>query len=93
MIFKDSTQLAPPVQALPLLYAGNILPGLVVVSPMMLTYYGNEYIDIGLAVDLNQEADTATTYTKTEVDVMVATKASTSYVDSSVASVLSHNIY
>ena len=58
---------------------------------MTLTYYGNDYIEIGLAVDRTQNAYTATTYTKTEVDVMRATKASTSYVGSSVASVLSRN--
>ena len=45
-----------------------------------------------MAVDLNQKANTATTYTKAEVDNMIATKASTSHVDSSVSSVLSQNM-
>ena len=81
LIFKDPTQLSPLVQGFPLLHAGNIVPGLAVVSPMTLTYYGNDYIGIGLAVDLNQKANTSTTYTKTEVDELLVTKASTSYVD------------
>ena len=92
LIFKDPTQLSPPVQGFPLLHSGNIVPGIAVVSPMPLTYYGDDYIEIGLAVYLNQKANTATTYTKTEVDGMIATKASTSYVDSSVSSVLSQNM-
>ena len=37
-------------------------------------YYGNDYIEIGLAVDLSQNKDTSATYTKTEVnDMMEAT--------------------
>ena len=91
LLFKDPTQLSPPVKGFPLLHASNIVPGLVVVSPLTLTYHGNDYIEIGLAVDLRQKANTATTYTTTEVDNMIATKASTSYVDSSVSSVLSQN--
>jgi hypothetical protein len=42
---------------------------------LTLTYYGNDYIEIGLAVDLNQKANTATTYTKTEVDGVIDTKS------------------
>jgi len=52
---------------------------------MALTYYGNHYIEIGLVVDLNQKANTATTYTKTEVDGLLVTKASTTYVDEAIA--------
>ena len=44
---------------------------------MILTYYGNDYIEFGLAVDLNQKANTATTYTKTAVDGLLVSKAST----------------
>ena len=92
LIFRDPTQLDPPVQGFPLLGGGNIIPGIAVVPPMTLTYYGNDYIEIGLAVDLNQKANTATTYTKSEVDGLLSTKASTSYVDSSVASVLDQDL-
>ena len=58
---------------------------------MTLTYYGNDYIEIGLAVDLNQKANTATTYTKTEVDGLLVTKASTTYVDEAIAALLSQD--
>ncbi len=51
LIFKDPTQLSPPVQGFPLVGGGNIVPGIVVVPPMTLTYYGNDYIEFGLAVD------------------------------------------
>jgi hypothetical protein len=79
--FKDPTQLSPPVQGFPLLGGGSIIPGIAVVPPLTLTYDGNDYIEIGLAVDLNQKANTSTTYTKTEVDGLLVTEASTSYVD------------
>jgi hypothetical protein len=85
LIFKDPTQLSPPVQGFPLLGDGNIVPGIVVVPPMTLTYYGNDYIEIGTVVDLNQKANTATTYAKTEVDGLLVTKASTTYVDEAIA--------
>ena len=52
----------------PLLHAGNIVPGIAVVPPLNMTYYGNDYIEIGLSVDLSLKADKATTYTKTETD-------------------------
>ena len=65
LIFKDPTQLSPPVQGFPLLGGGNIILGIAVVPPLTLTCYGN--IEIGLAVVLNQKANTATTDTKTEV--------------------------
>ena len=81
LILKDPTQLLPPVQGFPLLGGGNIIIGIAVVPPLTLTYYGNDYIEIGLAVDLNQKANTSTTYTKTEVDGLLVIKASTSYVD------------
>ena len=92
LIFRDPTQLDPPVQGFPLLGGGNIIPGIAVGPSMTLTYYGNDYIEIGLAVDLNQKANTATTYTKSEVDGLLSTKASTSYVDSSVASLLDQDL-
>ena len=40
-------QLNPPVQGFQLLRGGNIVPGLVVSSPLTLTYYCNDYIEIG----------------------------------------------
>ena len=92
LIFRDPTQLDPPVQGFPLLSGGNIIPGIAVGPQMTLTYYGNDYIEIGLAIDLNQKANTATTYTKSEVDGMLSTKASTSYVDASVASLLDQDL-
>jgi len=61
---KDPTQLNPPVQGFLQLGGGNIMPGIAGVPPLTLTYYGNDYIEIGLAVDLNQQANTATPYTK-----------------------------
>ncbi|MFM7983012.1 MAG: hypothetical protein ACKPKO_27180, partial [Candidatus Fonsibacter sp.] len=51
-----------------------------------MTYYGNDYIEIGLSVDLSLKADKSTTYTKSEVDGLLTNKASTSYVDSAIAS-------
>ena len=51
---------------------------------MTLTYYGDDYTEIGLAVELNQKANTATRYTKTEVDGLLVTKACMSYVDTAV---------
>ncbi|MFM7987467.1 MAG: hypothetical protein ACKPKO_49960, partial [Candidatus Fonsibacter sp.] len=68
LIFRDPTQLNPPVQGFPLLGGGNIVPGIAVVPPLSLTYYGNDYIEIGLSVDLSLKADKSTTYTKSEVD-------------------------
>ena len=55
---------SPPVRGFPLLHYGHIVPGLAVVPPMTLTDYRNYYIEIGLAVDLGQNTNTATTYTK-----------------------------
>ena len=48
-------------------------------------------IEIGLAVDLNQKANTATTYTKSEVDGLLVSKASTatSYTKTEVDGLLS----
>ena len=85
LIFKDPTQLSPPVQGFPLLGGGNIIIGIAVVPPLTLTYYGNDYIEFRLAVDLNQKANTATTYTKTEVDGWLVPKASTTYVNNALA--------
>ncbi|MFM7979568.1 MAG: hypothetical protein ACKPKO_09655, partial [Candidatus Fonsibacter sp.] len=42
LIFRDPTQLNPPVQGFPLLGGGNIVPGISVVPPLSLTYYGND---------------------------------------------------
>ena len=68
LIFINPAQLNPPVQSFPLLGGENIVPSTSVVPPLNLTCYGNDYIGIGLAVDLSQAADRLTTYTKTEVD-------------------------
>ncbi|MFM7978241.1 MAG: hypothetical protein ACKPKO_02905, partial [Candidatus Fonsibacter sp.] len=57
LIFRDPTQLNPLVQGFPLLGGGNIVPGIAVVPPLSLTYYGNDYIEIGLDVDLSLKAD------------------------------------
>ncbi|MFM7987612.1 MAG: hypothetical protein ACKPKO_50685, partial [Candidatus Fonsibacter sp.] len=54
LIFRDPTQLNPPVQGFPLLGGSNIVPGISVVPPLSLTYYGNDYIEID--VDLSQKA-------------------------------------
>ena len=51
----------------------------------MVTYYGQGYIEIGLAVDLNQKANTCTTYPKTEVDGLLVSKAGKTYVDNALA--------
>ncbi|MFM7987372.1 MAG: hypothetical protein ACKPKO_49470, partial [Candidatus Fonsibacter sp.] len=75
LIFRDPTQLNPPVQGFPLLGGGNIVPGIAVVPPLSLTYYGNDYIEIG--VDLSLKADKSTTYTKSEVDSIASTKQAT----------------
>ncbi|MFM7978404.1 MAG: hypothetical protein ACKPKO_03730, partial [Candidatus Fonsibacter sp.] len=72
LIFRDPTQFNPLVQGFPLLGGGNIVPGIAVVPPLSLTYYGNDYIEIG--VDLSQKADKSTTYTKSEVDSIASTK-------------------
>ena len=64
LIFRNPAQLNPPVQGFPLLGGGNIVPGVAVVATLNLTYYGNDYIEIGLAVDLSLKADKSTTYTK-----------------------------
>ena len=75
LIFRDPTQLNPLVQGFPLLGGGNIVPGIAVVPPLSLTYYGNDYIEIG--VDLSQKADKSTTCTKSEVDSIASTKQAT----------------
>ncbi|MFM7977708.1 MAG: hypothetical protein ACKPKO_00190, partial [Candidatus Fonsibacter sp.] len=46
-----------------------------VVPPLPLTYYGNDYIEIG--VDLSQKADKSTTDTKSDVDYIPSTKQAT----------------
>ena len=53
LIVRDHPQLNPYVQGFPLLGGGNIIPGIAVVPPLTLTYYGNGYNKIGLAVDLS----------------------------------------
>ena len=50
-----------------------------------MTYYGNDYIEIGLAVGLSLKADKSTTYTKSEVDGFLTNKASITYVDNAIA--------
>ncbi|MFM7978278.1 MAG: hypothetical protein ACKPKO_03095, partial [Candidatus Fonsibacter sp.] len=71
----DPTQLNPLVQGFPCLGCGNMVPGIAVVAPLSLTYYCNDYIAIGLEVDLTQKADKSTTYTKSEVDGLLTGKA------------------
>ncbi len=75
LILRDPTQLNPLVQGFPLLGGGNIVPGISVVPPLVLTYYGNDYIEID--IDLSQKADKSTTYTKSEVDSTASTKQAT----------------
>ena len=62
-----------------------IFPGVAVVPPLTLTDYGNACIEIGLAIDLSQTADKATTYTKTEVDGLLTGKATITCVDHAIA--------
>ena len=40
-------------------------------------YYGNDYIEIGLAVDLRQKADKSKTYTKNEINALMKAKQNT----------------
>ena len=40
-------------------------------------YYGNDSIEIGLAVDLRQKADKSTTYTQTEINAIMKAKQNT----------------
>ena len=40
-------------------------------------YYGNDYIEIGLAVDLRQKADKSKTYTQTEINALMKAKQNT----------------
>ena len=40
-------------------------------------HYGNDYIEIGLAVDLRQKADKSKTYTKTEINALMKAKQNT----------------
>ncbi|MFM7986413.1 MAG: hypothetical protein ACKPKO_44585, partial [Candidatus Fonsibacter sp.] len=75
LIFRDPTQLNPLVQGVPLLGGGMIVPGIAVVRPLSVTYYGNDYIEIG--VDLSQKADKSTTYTESEVDYIASNKQAT----------------
>ena len=50
LCFRDLAQLNFPVPGFPLFGGGNIVPGIAVVPPMHLTYYGNDYNELGLAV-------------------------------------------
>ncbi|MFM7981139.1 MAG: hypothetical protein ACKPKO_17665 [Candidatus Fonsibacter sp.] len=45
LIFKDPTQVHPLIQGLPLLGGGNIVPGISVVPPLSLTYYGKDFME------------------------------------------------
>ncbi|MFM7988582.1 MAG: hypothetical protein ACKPKO_55645, partial [Candidatus Fonsibacter sp.] len=85
LTFRDPTQLNPPVQGFPLLGGGNIVPCISFVPPLSLTYNGNDYIEIGLDVDLSLKADKSTTYTKSEADGLLTNKASITYVDNAIA--------
>ena len=78
LIVKDPTQVEPLVLGFPLLRAANIVPGIAVVPPLNITYYGNDYIEIRLSVDLALKADKATTYTITQVDTALELKANQS---------------
>ena len=40
-------------------------------------YYGRDYIEIGLAVDLRQKADKSKTYTKNEINALMKAKQNT----------------
>ena len=51
-IFRGPAQLNSPVPGFPLLGGGNIVPGVAIVPPLNVNYYGNDYIELGLAVDL-----------------------------------------
>ena len=64
VIFRDPAQINPPVQYLSLLGGGNICSGVAVVPPLNFIYYGDDSIEMGLAVDLRQKADKSTTYKK-----------------------------
>ena len=55
-----------------MLHAGNIVPGIAVFALLNITYYGNDYIEIGLSVDLASKANQATTYTITEVNARLS---------------------
>ena len=68
-----------------MLGGGNIVPGIYVVPPLSLSYYGNDYIQIGLDVDISLKVDKSTTYTKSEVDGLLTNKASITYVDNAIA--------
>ncbi|MFM7979099.1 MAG: hypothetical protein ACKPKO_07250 [Candidatus Fonsibacter sp.] len=77
LILRDPTQLNPLAQGFPLLGGGNIIPGISVVPPLSLAYYGNDYIQSGLDADLSLKADKSNTYTKSEVDSIASTKQAT----------------
>ena len=40
-------------------------------------YYGRDYVEIGLAVDLRQKADKSKTYTKNEINALMKAKQNT----------------
>ena len=40
-------------------------------------YYGRDYVEIGLAVDLRQKADKSKTYTKNEINALMQAKQNT----------------
>ena len=77
LMFRDPAQLNPPVQGFPLFGGGKIVPGIAIVPPLNWICYGNNFIEIGLAVYLSLKADRSKTYTKTEVDDVMQAKQST----------------
>ena len=48
-LFLSSCYFDSDLNYLPLLENGNVIPGLVVSSPLTLTYNGDNYVEIGLA--------------------------------------------
>jgi len=71
---------------------GSFVPGIAVVPPLNLTFYGNCYMETCLPVDILLKASTFTTCTKTCFDVLLTNKATTTYVDNVVASVSNQHV-
>ena len=69
LFFKDPAQLNPPAQGFQLLRGGNIVPGLAVSSPLTLTYYGDDYIEICLMDTLPGDIKMNGTIKTSRVDI------------------------